>query len=259
MQWLENYNHTTEPSPCVWCMYCNGDPINFVDPLGLEYIVVSGGRYSNHSNDWGYEFIEPAIKKLYEWKSLDDGENISWLVANVGWNDSDLKKFKEVADEIGVSLKMIDTTDDFVNYINKKNGNDRYNDKITKFVVFSHGKDTDGGTIELAYYHKNDSSLQISIDTIKNRLWKTAFDNPDTALYACNLATKGDISFAQNWVNKFGGRTWAFVNKSNYANINEGFNLAISLSRKMHGFSYRGSANYPVAGKNASFNKYIKK
>jgi hypothetical protein len=45
-----------------------------------------------------------------------------------------------------------------------------------------------------------------------------------------------------------GGTTWAFVGKSNYANINVGGSCKSKLSRLNFGFSFHGSVNYPVAG-----------
>ena len=76
-----------------WYVYCENNPVGFVDPLGLEYIVVSGGVYSDPKEHSGYRynFIEPAITKINEWLSLNDGENIKWIIANSGWNTSERK------------------------------------------------------------------------------------------------------------------------------------------------------------------------
>jgi len=46
---------------------------------------------------------------------------------------------------------------------------------------------------------------------------------------------------------KFGGTVWAYVGKSDYGRIWEGQSIYIRISRFLHGFSYYGSANYPVA------------
>ncbi|MDR2714131.1 MAG: RHS repeat-associated core domain-containing protein, partial [Coriobacteriales bacterium] len=43
--------------------YCGSDPINNIDPFGLEKIVMSGGRYDS-AGTYGYEFIDTALKKL---------------------------------------------------------------------------------------------------------------------------------------------------------------------------------------------------
>lgn len=69
----------------------------------MEQIVVSGGAYSISNDDYKYNFIEPAIKKLRELKENNySNENITWLIAAAGWSDSDKNKFREVANEIGV-------------------------------------------------------------------------------------------------------------------------------------------------------------
>ena len=42
-----------------WYAYCTDNPVNFVDPWGLEYVVVSGGHYGE-GYGFAYNFIEPA-------------------------------------------------------------------------------------------------------------------------------------------------------------------------------------------------------
>ena len=236
-----------------WYSYCAGNPVNCWDPNGLEYIVVSGGKYNNGRADgeYNYEFIEPAIKKLRELKSLKNGEGITWMITADGWSENDKAKFYEVAGEIGVGIQWIESKDDFINYINNKSDGNRASDPIRKFLTFSHGYDfehtgwtDDRGVLELG------AGISISVDDINNKLWATAFDNPNSWFGSCNLGTAGDRSFAQAWANKFGGTVWAFVGKSDYQNINQPALLhpAIWASRQKNGFSYYGSANYPVAG-----------
>ena len=42
-----------------WYAYCAGDPVNFVDPSGLEYLVVSGSEVNNIvDRRYKYNFIE---------------------------------------------------------------------------------------------------------------------------------------------------------------------------------------------------------
>jgi RHS repeat-associated protein len=72
--------------------YVLDNPLRWVDPLGLEKIVISG----NHAyiipiiKDYAVRnFIEPGIKTLKEWfqqGGLD--ESITWIVADYGYNDS---------------------------------------------------------------------------------------------------------------------------------------------------------------------------
>lgn len=236
-----------------------------IDPLGLEYIVTSGGAYKE-GDSWPYEFIEPAIKKLNELAALNDGENIKWIIAREGWTGEDIAKFNKVVTEISdyysasVSLMMIDDKEQLIDYINNKNGSDRADDRITKFVVFSHGL-TDG-TISLGFnYSTYNNKLDIKVSDITTNKIKTydAFDNPNSCFYSCNTGTSGNSSFAQAWVNITGGKVWAFVGKSDYEQINKGQGLDIWTSRKLNNFSLLGSANYPIAGQSAYMTTFVKK
>ena len=236
-----------------WYTYCGNNPIMFIDPSGLEYIVVSGGTYDTNGG-YDYEFIEPAIKKLRELIDLNDGESIAWIVADEGWSKADKKRFQLLVDilnsstDANVTLKMISYKDELIDYINYKNGNDsRANDKIKEFTLFSHG--FPDGTVSLGYNYEKQYNTNLDItksDTL--RIFESAFDNPNSAFYSCNTGTGGSNSFAQDWVDQVGGRTWAFVGKSNYTFINAGENWKSKLSRWNYGFSFHGSVNYPVAG-----------
>lgn len=178
-------------------------------------------------------------------------------VAYEGWSDDEEGQFKDVANDIGVGLRFIKNKDQLIDYINNKNNKTRHLDRITSFVVFSHGLANNNGTISLGYnYNSNyNKDLNIDKDDINNSIYATAFSNPTSIFYSCNIGTSKENSFAQAWVNKFGGTTKAFSGKSSFENIN-GSAIAhplIWFSRKLHGFSYYGSANYPEASEGAEF------
>ena len=79
-----------------WYVYCSNNPIRYVDPNGLEYIVVSGSENNTiFDRRYKYNFIEPAIKKLEELKSLDDGETITWLISSTAYSKKDINNFKK--------------------------------------------------------------------------------------------------------------------------------------------------------------------
>ncbi len=172
---------------------------------------------------------------------------------------------KIVAKDIGVGIKFIGNKGTLIDYINNKyKGNEktRYLDRITNFVVFSHGLPKDGGVIALCYNYNQDYNKSLNLDKndIINSIYATAFNNPISVFYSCNTGTSGDSSFAQTWVNKFKGVTYAFSGKSNYEKINQsGFHPFIKASRYLHGFSYYGSVDYPVAGDGASFLTFFSK
>lgn len=140
----------------------------FVDPWGLEYLVVTGSEYDGFpifNERYKYNFIEPAIKKIKELKDLCDGEWITWIISSSGYSDEDMKNFNDIAYDLGVGIQFINSSADLQNYINSKNTNtwnlteDRLDDPIEKFVVFSHGV---VGSVELVY--KQDNELELSLN-----------------------------------------------------------------------------------------------
>ena len=127
-----------------WYAYCGNNPINCVEPWGLEYLVVSGSENNTiFDRRYKYNFIEPAIKKLKELKGLNDGEQITWLISSTGYSKTDIKNFKNTAESIGVNIEFFSNKDEFIGYINSKGvvGSNKAcdEDKIRKIAVFSHG------------------------------------------------------------------------------------------------------------------------
>ena len=48
-----------------WYTYCGNIPLMFVDPMGLEKVVLSGGAYnSNSDKDYQFEFVDTALKQI---------------------------------------------------------------------------------------------------------------------------------------------------------------------------------------------------
>lgn len=83
-----------------------------------------------------------------------------------------------------------------------------------------------------------------------------AFGNDlNTAFYPCNTGTAGQNSFAQLWVNRFGGLITAFQGKTDYTNCADtSFDAFIvrNLIELFYGVSaFGGSPKLPVAGTDA--------
>lgn len=199
-----------------WYSYCGGNPIAFVDSLGLEKIVVSGGAYDD-GDSFKYTFIEPALKKLNEFIKNDSLSNITWIIACAGWTTDDLENFCKAANYennifADINVIFIDSKDDLINYINNKSvidntydNSDRLEDPIDKFVVYAHGLTDE---INLGYHHENANDLTITKSDI-DKINANAFNNPDT---------------------NNGSDHWGH-----------------SIQRIADGFSYTGSDNYPRA------------
>ena len=245
-----------------WYVYCNNDPINYHDPLGLERIVVSGGIYNATSYSvwefwkwgerrWPFTFISPALKYM-----KDNKKNFNtWIIADNGWTAED-KKMIEAARKTHipkVKIKYIKSSDELAKYINKKaTGSGSYkglskarkDDPIKHFAVFSHGYE---GSLELGHDYKNDSSgLSFGKSKISSLKKKAFAKKSKSVFYSCNTGTGGADSFAQVWANKF-GKTIAYTGKTDYAGIlNGGFDAnEIPLAD-----------NLPVAGSNSKRKKF---
>ena len=92
---------------------------------------------------------------------------------------------------------------------------------ITEVSVFSHGFVRDGGIISLGYNYEDENynkSLNLTINDIAG-INSGAFNIPKTNFYSCNTGTAGKDSFAQIWVNRVGGLTYAFNGKTLYRNV----------------------------------------
>ena len=223
--------------------YCGNNTLIYIDLSGKERIVVSGGVYSVNKqkvDKYYYEFIDSAIAQINEWQK-ESGSDITWLVSNTGWTNSDINAIQRIASIENVNVYFINNKSDLINYINDKTtpkeipklaapGNairpndikyTRNEDLITKFSVFSHGFVMDGGVIPLGYDYNDknyNESLNLTINDI-NSINSGAFNTPQTNFYSCNTGTAGKDSFAQYWVNRVGGSTYAFNGKSLYTHV----------------------------------------
>ncbi len=117
------------------------------------------------------------------------------------------------------------------------------------------------GYIALGYNYipGDNKELNIYASDIKDKIYATAFDNPYCWFGSCNLGNNTTDSFAQTWVNKFGGITYAFNGKSYYGYMNSGETKEQRSIRKIWGFRFDGSNNYPVPGDDATAHEFYRK
>ena len=175
-----------------------------------EAIVVSG---SKQTSKFAYNFIESGIKGIKTFK--DQGQtNITWLVFSYLYSSDDLMNFETTASSLGVGFEVINSNQEFINYLNTgdKNTKEGVRDqKITNMVIYGHGKP---GVMMLG----NDD---LSAEYLEKQLNGAAFDNAKTVLYTCRGANTNDknISVAQTISNITQGETKAMNGRIDYKYI----------------------------------------
>ena len=148
-----------------------------------------------------------------------------------------------------------------VNYINSQStganclSGARLGDPITHFSLFSHGLDSNGGIIPLAFNyeggHNTDAGklLTLSIIHIGSIKLGSFSDNVVSYFYSCNTGTAGKQSFAQQWANVSGGVTYAFSGGSSYKKVSDN-SLFAKIMRQINPLIFGGNTRLPVAGDN---------
>jgi len=209
-----------------------------------EWLVVSGLQV----NGFKYQFIETALHDIDELINEGiDPASITWIVFVHDYvyepKDNDREHFCKTAETLGIKIELIENRIRFINYINAKAQNGfgklREKTKIGYLSVFGHGQTPrftggDETQLSLAYslnkseenkYESRELEAMINFRQPEiEELDKNAFSSDVlTMFYTCNTGTAdaNGERFAQNWVNKVGGKAYAFQNaRSNYIFIN---------------------------------------
>jgi len=256
-----------------WYSYCESNPLVFVDPLGLEEIVISGGIYNKTKVDNGkyyYEFLDAGLAQIKQLKKQNNGEMITWVVADYGWSEWDKSAIKKTATSNKVNLVFVTNKTELFNYLNYaskqptptdlKNGSvgfGREMDPITNLSTFSHGLIANGGTLSLGYNAPNSHPKELDITSAD--LWAVfpqAFaSNHRSNFFSCNLGTAGWNSFAQQWANLFGGTTTAYIGQTDYSHVSDNMlwsKLLRLYTETLLGHSmFGGSVGFPESGDGA--------
>ncbi len=226
--------------------YCENDGVNGIDPSGHEEIVISGGVYKESKHkEYPYEFIETALKKIYD---LDQAgkKNIIWYIADNGWTKTEKKKIKDNCRYYRnlIKTKFIINKKSIIKEINRK----RKKNKVNSITFFCHGQEN---KLKLGYnYVKSSSKLELTVKDIKKIKPKRGlYWDVQTWFYSCNTATLGKKSFAYKWFKKVGGTVMAYKDFTDYGEINDSGSFWGKVVSRLFGagrYHPQQSINYPT-------------
>ena len=226
--------------------YCGGDPVNCVDPMGENALVVSGGPSPNptrdaHDANWANFVTGATLRMSYLLKKAptppfallgnsnpppNTNEKVEWAVLKYAYEERATaegkaanfytKKIEAAASELGVILRWYNNTQELVTIINTApDGTARSGDeKLSSFDIFSHGVP---GEITPDIFNSRQASLKIAdIASINASAFK---ENALSVSWACNSATPNvsGASIATEWQAKLGLQLNALTGRSDYA------------------------------------------
>ncbi|OOM11681.1 hypothetical protein [Clostridium saccharobutylicum] len=237
-----------------------------------DNIVISGDYTSQGGHYIKRSFIEPAIKRINDLKNQGK-KDITWIVANSGYDSEDKKKLIDYASANDIKIMFIDDKEQLADYINKgkdENGTtieNRDENKISTVTVFSHGSYLEYGSqfkLALGYKDEEKPDLNISTEDLYDmNIDKNSFSSESTTWFeSCNTGTITEKSvdgesFAQKWADETGSKTIALADgRTDYKDINTHENkidhtiwkVEDSVRRNILGEEYTldGCENYPV-------------
>lgn len=124
--------------------YCYNNPIKYIDPDGQEGIVISG-QPGDHGNKLHFleNGLDRAKKMQKKFNKQGNGEKATWIVYNGGgeggYDTKTLNDYQKQAADVGVTMQVVSSSDDIVNYVNDKTGEDsRTNDLVSNFAYIGH-------------------------------------------------------------------------------------------------------------------------
>ena len=207
------YGRFTQRDPAKdginWYVYCANNPIIYIDPFGLENLVIAGGAYhANSKKKYQYEFVDSALLQI---ASLDGDATL--LVANAGWTDDQHDKIAEAAAERGIKLVWFDKTDELVDYINNGDGN-RKDDPIESFYVFAHGTDSGTGKYGITFglYSDKNEQLKLYTDDISSIEGYAFASESKSVFYSCRAGNNFENgNFGKKWAWITGSRSYAYA------------------------------------------------
>lgn len=185
-----------EWSPYV---YTYNNPILYIDPTGMEGIVVSG-QPGGHKNK--EHFLANGLDRAQAAQSrAAEGEGVTWIIYNDGSKESGhdskmLGEYIEKAAELGITVKEVSDSDDIVDYVNNKNGDDdaRGDDQVSSFYYVGHATP---GDLEVGYGSGDYvEASDFDGDAFSSGAWINVVGG-------CRTAVDGDKPFEKSVVDQF--------------------------------------------------------
>jgi hypothetical protein len=245
----------------------NNNPIITIDPNGEENIVVVGGNTSmdnggEHNNI--YNFIEPAIKQAKLYEIENNNEKTTIIIMNAGYTPEQIDEMTKAILANGLAAPVIiNSADELTNYINNKKiegpviggsvSENRFKDKVTDLVVFSHGSEEG---LLLGYSTEKSEVGKYDKADIK-RLSPLAFGSEvgnseepsQIQLYSCFSASTNSIgeSPAMLFNEVTGAEVSGYMGRTDYTYINQG-----TKGKTGNKILPEGSKNLPVGSEGST-------
>jgi RHS repeat-associated protein len=127
----------------TWTSYIySADPLRVIDPNGLEGIVLTGqpGKHDNKQ----HVLINGLDRARKSKKCVKKGECVTWIIYDdgsktAGQDKKRLQKYIEMAKAEGINIKVVNSVDKVIDYVNEKDGGDsRTRDKVSNFYYIGH-------------------------------------------------------------------------------------------------------------------------
>ncbi len=170
--------------------YAFSNPIVFIDPDGMENIVVVGSQ-----NDEGKAnklmFVNQGLRSMRNWKKTQGKESRTMVLFKGGYSDKQINRIRKSVEKLGGQLEVVNSAEEMTNYVNSKEignssvGEERLSDQVTDVDIYSHGV---VGSIEFGYGTPNEAAYRLDYNSVGN-LNQAAFSEGATInSFACRSA-----------------------------------------------------------------------
>jgi len=170
-------------------VYCDDNPIKYIDPDGRKKVVVTGGLDKHNRNSMNFINASKAQLRNYmnDVKKGGNKEGVSWIIFDLDYSKKQKQAFNRWADKNNIKISYIKTANEATSKINESANS---NDKITNMSFFSHGTPSN---IAFGYQNTNYSynwndPTNLNLSNVKS-LNPAAFTNATINLFSCNAAT----------------------------------------------------------------------